>query len=140
MAVMCPYCAQPAQLVTGAEIYPHRMDLERLSFWACFPCGAYVGCHRAGCWLWKNGKKVISDGTVPLGRLANAELRRAKQAAHAAFDPMWTDRGQPRKTAYAWLAFKLGIPVDECHIGEFDVERCRLVVQLCQPAKAQSHN
>ena len=134
MAIKCPYCTQAAQLVTGAEIYRHRPDLAGLNFWACFPCGAYVGCHKAGAWFWKAGKKVISDGTIPLGRLANAELRQAKQAAHAAFDPMWKERGQPRKTAYAWLAFKLGIPEADCHIGEFDVERCRLVVEVCRRA------
>lgn len=130
MAIMCPYCQQPAQLATGAEIYRHRPDLAKLCFWACFPCGAYVGCHKLGAWIWKAGKKVVSDGTIPLGRLANAELRQAKQAAHAAFDPTWKDRGQPRRTAYAWLAHKLGIPVDDCHIGEFDVERCRRVVAI----------
>lgn len=132
----CPYCQQPAQLATGAEIYRNRDDLAALSFWACFPCGAYVGCHKRGAWFYRAGKKVVSDGTEPLGRLANAELRAAKQAAHAAFDPTWMNTGQPRKTAYAWLAHKLGIPVEDCHIGEFDVDRCRLVVEICKREKA----
>lgn len=121
--VTCPYCSKPAQLVTGAVIYAHRPDLHHLKFWQCRPCDAYVGCHKAG-----NG---YGDGSRPLGRLANAELRAAKSRAHAAFDPMWKDGGMPRGKAYAWLARQLGIPKEQCHIGEFDVDTCRRVVELC---------
>ncbi len=72
------------------------------------------------------------DGTQPLGRLANAELRRAKSAAHARFDPIWTEGYKKRRRAYAWLAHELGMDVNCCHIGEFDVEQCRRVVAICE--------
>jgi hypothetical protein len=117
--VHCPYCDRPAELVTGAAIYPHRADLLGKKFWRCESCGAHVGCHDAG----KNG-----DGTVPLGRLANAELRRWKQRAHAAFDPLWKARHMSRRAAYAWLADQLGISVANCHVGMFDVDACKAVV------------
>lgn len=68
--VACDYCGDAAKLVTGKAIYPHRPDLFRLHFWQCEPCGAYVGCHK------KEGGN--GDGTKPLGRIANAELRAAK--------------------------------------------------------------
>lgn len=104
-------------MVSGNVIYPHRSDLFYKRFWLCAPCDAYVGCH---------------EGTErPLGRLANAELRRAKMAAHAVFDPLWRNGHMKRSQAYGWLADQLGIPCTECHIGEFDVDRCRLVVALC---------
>lgn len=73
-------------------------------------------------------KKVVSDGTLPLGRLANAELRQAKRAAHAAFDPLWQSRRMSRRSAYAWLAQQLGIAVEDCHIGMFDTESCQRVI------------
>lgn len=130
MPITCPYCKAEAQLVTGAEIYRHRADLAHLSFWACFPCGAYVGCHKVGAWMYRAGKKIVSDGTLPLGRLANAELRAAKSAAHAAFDPLFKNGGMTRRAAYAWLAHKLGLSDDDCHIGAMDVEQCRLVVEI----------
>jgi hypothetical protein len=121
--VICPYCNRHAELVGGDVIYPHRHDLARKKFWLCTPCVAYVGCH------------VDGDGTKPLGRLANAELRAAKQAAHAAFDPLWSEgrhnRPYKRKAAYAWLAEQLGIDRKRCHIGEFDVETCERVVAIC---------
>lgn len=119
----CDYCGNPAKLVTGEAIYPHRPDLYHLHFWQCEPCGAYVGCHK------KEGGN--GDGTKPLGRLANAELRAAKQRAHAAFDPIWRERRMRRHEAYGWLAAKLGISKADCHIGWMDDEQLRRVVTVC---------
>lgn len=127
-ATACPYCQRNAALVSGAKIYPHRPDLFGLKFWCCDPCGAYVGCHKQGAWLYVAGKKVVSDGTLPLGRLANAELRRAKSAAHAAFDPLWKSGQMKRREAYSWLAKQLGISFDDCHIGMLDVDGCKAVI------------
>jgi hypothetical protein len=133
-APKCPYCDRPAQLVSGATIYPHRPDLLSLKFWQCAPCEAHVGCHRAGARV----DGVISDGTIPLGRLANAELRRAKSAAHAAFDPLWKSRQMGRREAYAWLAKRLGISQANCHIGMFDVAACKAVVGIVQ-SRGKAH-
>lgn len=132
MAINCDYCDRPAELVSGADIYAHRPDLADKKIWRCLPCGAYVGCHpRAN----KKGRGGQGDGAVPLGRLANAELRRAKMAAHAAFDPLWKSKSMRRKEAYAWLATQLGISVDNCHIGMFDVDGCNAVIQVCSSVK-----
>lgn len=120
--ILCDYCQQPAQLVGGATIYPYRRDLHSLRFWHCSPCGAWVGCH--------------PGTTKPLGRLADAELRIAKMEAHAAFDPRWRakdkkNRPVARTQAYNWLAKQLGIERGQCHIGLFDIETCRRVVEIC---------
>jgi hypothetical protein len=112
----CAYCGKLAALVTGADLYPHRPDLHAKRFWACDPCGAWVGVH---------------PGTVrPLGRLANAELRRAKMRAHAAFDPLWRDGLTDRRSAYSLLADELGISREACHVGYFDAPTCERVVVL----------
>jgi hypothetical protein len=113
----CPYCKKPAECATGADIYLHRPDLSEKKFFVCRPCHAYVGCHAS------TGK--------PLGRLANAELRKLKMAAHAVFDPLWKNGCFSRSAAYAWLSDALGISPDECHIGMFDEEQCRKVVDVC---------
>jgi hypothetical protein len=113
----CPYCNHDAELVTGAVIYPRLPWLHEKLFYSCLPCNAYVGCY---------------DGTVrPLGRLANAELRAAKMAAHAAFDPIWKSRQLTRTAAYRWLARELRIEITDCHIGMFDVDTCKQVVEIC---------
>jgi hypothetical protein len=80
-------------------------------FYSCQPCGAWVGCH---------------PGTVkPLGRLANAELRKAKMHVHAVFDPLWKSGAMSRSEAYRRLSDALGLPASETHVGMFDVETCR---------------
>lgn len=113
----CPYCGKMSDKVGGKEIYPHRPDLYSKVFYQCAPCEAYVGCH---------------PGTDrPMGRLANAELRRAKLQAHGAFDFIWKSGLKTRGSAYKWLARQLGLSKDECHIGLFDVEMCRKVIEIC---------
>lgn len=123
----CPYCGSTAKLVDSAAIYRGRSYGPA---WVCanYPkCDAYVGCH-------PNSEK-------PLGRLADAELRHAKMAAHKAFDRLWkikmkrdgTGKKKARGAGYRWLADQLGIDGDDCHIGMFDVAMCRRVVGACAP-------
>lgn len=121
-APVCPYCGKPARLVGGVEIFPNRTDLHDLNIWSCKPCGARVGCH---------------PGTViPLGTLANADLRRARIEAHGAFDQIWDGRGGTlRSEAYSWLANELGVAVVDCHIGMFSLETCQRVIEICREKK-----
>ena len=114
----CPYCQGTAELVDSHTIYGHGRYPGK--FWACLPCRAWVGTHRN------------SPKHAPLGRLANGELRDAKQMAHSAFDHLWQHHKIPRAEAYAWLAEAMGMPRGKCHIGWMDVEQCRKVAQLCQ--------
>lgn len=114
--VICDYCGEKTQLVAGKEIYLHRPDLYKKNFYICKPCDAYVGCHR--------------NTTKPLGRLANKELRRAKNNAHVVFDPLWKSKKMSRHSAYKWLAEKLQIEPRKCHIGMFDVEMCKRVISV----------
>lgn len=124
---LCDYCHEPTELVTADVIHPHRPDLAERNVYRCVPCGAWVGCH--------------PGTTRPLGRLANAELRAAKSAAHRAFDPLWKrkiqrsacSKSHARKAGYAWLARELGIDPKQCHIGHFDVAMCERVVVICSP-------
>jgi hypothetical protein len=121
--IRCPYCQQPARLVTGDMIYRRRPELKTRAYWQCKPCDAHVGCHEG-----------LPHGR-PFGTLANAELRRARVAAHAAFDPIWKDRAMGRAAAYRWLREQLGIPKRECHIAMFDLAQCARVVELCRPPR-----
>lgn len=123
MLVSCDYCGGNAPLVTGRDVYPHRPDLYHKRFYKCYPCDALVGCH--------------PGTTAPLGRLANAALRKAKMAAHAAFDPLWRNGAGRRSSRYRWLARQLGIRESLCHIGMFDLDMCARVVEVCN-AKRQA--
>lgn len=129
--VKCDYCGKPAALVGGEFIYAHRPDLFSKRFYLCQPCDAYVGCHKGT--------------TEPLGRLANAELRAAKMAAHAVFDPIWQARlaqkqaldpkyskSMARGGRYKKLAELMGMEQKDCHIGFLDVAGCERVVEICK--------
>jgi hypothetical protein len=119
-------------LDSSARIY--GKDYGLIYFCVDYPvCDAYVGVH---------------EGTTePLGRLANKELREWKIKAHAAFDPLWKaklkkrqlEKGEiykkhyARGSGYKWLATQLGIKKEECHIGMFDIDMCKKVVDICMP-------
>jgi hypothetical protein len=131
MAKPCRYCQKPVVLLKhGASGYPYARNWGPV--WACLPCDAWVGCH---------------PGTEKaLGGVANAELRAAKQAAHAAFDPLWRkkilrdkcSKSKARRAGYRWLSEQLGIPYEQTHIGYFDVDQCRRVVEVCTELKRTS--
>lgn len=130
--VVCPYCDRPAELVTGFRIYPGHPRLYDRKYWHCASCDAYVGCHAAD--------SGFGDGTIPLGHLANAELRSWRSRAHDAFDPLWKSRAMRRTEAYAWLAGELGISVANCHIGMFDIDACRNTVEAINRYSKNSSN
>lgn len=138
---ICPYCNGESKLVTGLVIYPGRKDLADLSFYQCAPCDAYVGCHKGT--------------TKPLGRLANAELRKWKSIAHRGFDAIWkgfkerrlegqemtfhypeeavrTPGRMSRGQAYKYLAESMGIEQKDCHIGMFTVQQCKQAYAISQ--------
>ena len=119
--LICPYCGQPPELVTGDILYQHRPELAEKRFWLCQPCNAYVGTH--------------AGTEVPLGTLANRALRKARMQAHQALDPLWQDGSMPRVEVYKWLAVLMGIHRKEAHIALFDEAQCALVVQLVRDRK-----
>jgi hypothetical protein len=125
---ICDYCGNPARLLTSSAGLYRGVDYGPTWYCANGHEAAWVGCHRD------------SKDHAPLGRLANAELRQAKQDAHRVFDRLWRQKMRSgatkhiaRNAAYAWLAQQLGIPQRDCHIGMFDLEQCRRVVDICTP-------
>lgn len=121
----CQHCGTESDLVLGSEIYPARPDLHSKKFWRCPTCEAYVGCH---------------PGTIrALGAPSNAMLRRAKMAAHSAFDPLWKSGEMARSDAYGLLANLLGIPKSKCHIGWMDLETANRVPLVLAAHKNRLH-
>jgi len=125
LAVSCPYCNQLAELHDSSVVYSRSYG----KIWICFACKAWVGTHKD------------SKEHKPLGRLANEELREAKKKAHAVFDPLWkrkhvkdsVPKHEARHAGYSWLASRMEISVNECHIGMFDIHQCQRVVEICKP-------
>jgi hypothetical protein len=119
---ICPYCGKPAELVSEEEWYGRVYDNLGRPRWACRSCDASVGTH--------------PDGS-PLGSLANRELRQARMDAKDHLQQLFPNR----KELYAWLSQQMGLSRRQCHVGMFNLEQCRRVVELCREEnlKRDSH-
>lgn len=111
----CPYCNSNVSLKDSSIIYRGK---SYGNVWICdnYPeCDAYVGVHK--------------ETNEPLGRLANPELREWKKKAHAAFDPIWKNDKSKRDGAYKKLQLLMGLNKDDAHIGKFNVEQCKTLIE-----------
>lgn len=104
--VKCDYCGADVIYTSNAEVYGKEYGNGRC--YKCTVCDAYVGVH--------------TGTNIPLGRLADRELRKLKKECHALFDQVWKGGCINRSKAYAQLAKRLEIPVSDCHFGWFDKE------------------
>jgi len=122
---VCSYCYNKSELVDSAVIYGNDAPFYGMMYY-CRRCNAWVGTHL-------NSEKA-------LGRLADRELRGYKKEAHKYFDNLWRrkmhnskcTKSHARTRAYAWLGKKLGLPKKHTHIGMFDVNLCKKVIELCK--------
>jgi hypothetical protein len=129
--VICPYCKKPAPLVDSALVYG---GTSYGPIYCCKDCDAWVRCHKGT--------------TRRLGRMANAELGKLRTAVHDVFDPVWkrllaarqrTDpsysKNKARTACYTRLAERMGIPLKECHIANFDPDQCRQAIAIIVAGK-----
>lgn len=72
-----------------------------------------------------------------LGILSNKEMRNAKESCHALFDSYWQNGKIKRKAAYNKLADALGIPVEQCHFGYFDMDMLNRAYAIIQSWEAE---
>ncbi|WP_333838779.1 zinc-finger-containing protein [Novosphingobium sp.] len=134
LAKIAPACGEGCEpggvaLASGAVVYPHRPDLAGKWLWRC-RCGAYCGTH---------------PNLFAVGTPAGAATRRAREEAHAAFDPLWRRRAEisglkpnvARGRGYKWLAQQLGITTKECHIGLMNAAMANRVGEICYGLRSQ---
>ncbi|TCK36433.1 uncharacterized protein DUF3268 [Paraburkholderia sp. BL8N3] len=123
----CDYCGAPAALVrAGDESYPYRDDHGPL--WLCSPCQAWIGIFPR------------STRHVPLGRLADANLRDLKAKLHAALEPLVQAKVrrdgcnvfEARSRGYRWLAQQLGIDPAKGSIHSLDAGECERAIAVVE--------
>ena len=86
----------------------------------CTSCGAYVGTH-------------VPRPRESLGLLADARMRKGKRMCHDLFDQKWKGKEhghKKRAAAYKWLAGEMGIPIEDCHFGYFNLEQLRAAYRI----------
>ncbi len=115
--LLCPYCLNLTEYVDSSIIYGKSYGMIYL----CKRCDAYVGVHRGT--------------SKALGRLADKKLRHWKKEAHKYFDNIWMRKkcSGARVQGYKWLTCELDIQESLCHIGMFDIDRCKKAVEICRP-------
>ena len=110
---VCNICGGNVVFISNAEIYGSEYGSGRCYF--CTSCGAYTGTHRP-------------RPREALGLLADAQMRKGKIMCHNLFDSLWRNKPKAqkkRRDLYSWLAVQMGIPVEECHFGWFDLSQLR---------------
>ena len=117
---ICDYCGSPVIFTSNAEVYGREFGNGKC--YKCTGCDSFVGTH--------NGTEI------PLGRLANKELRELKKKCHALFDPVWKNsKNIKRDKAYGRLANILNISADACHFGWFDKEMLLRCINIMSDKK-----
>jgi hypothetical protein len=119
--VTCRYCDSRVFIAHHKEVYGGLSFGSWPYVYLCESCGAYVGLH---------------DGTdLPLGTLADAQLRESRKVNKRAFQSLLSIMamdGVKRTQVYEWLAEKMEIPASECHWGWFEFEQCEMAGKMCR--------
>jgi hypothetical protein len=118
--VKCPYCGKDASLVHASVMYRNKSQ-RWLWYCGCVPGGAIVGCHDVS--------------TVPLGTLANQELRQLRILVHRHLDTLWQSNKLTRNDTYRILAKKLKLKHKNCHIAMFNIDQCNNAIHVISELK-----
>lgn len=122
---ICNLCGGKVIYISNSRVYGREYGSGKC--YLCTKCGAYVGTHKP------RPKEA-------LGILANVQMRTGKKMCHAIFDSKW--KGKPkahkkRKDLYCWLAKMMGISVNDCHFGYFDLKQLRQAYKILLKIKDQ---
>ena len=111
----CPYCGAPVVLKSADGIYRDNSNNTMLYVCARYPvCDAYVRTH--------------PGTTIPVGEMANGQLRALRRTAHRYFDQLHQSGYMSKKEAYRWLAATISAPLSQAHIGYLGEYYCRQVI------------
>lgn len=111
----CPYCGAHVIYRSADGIYRDNQNHTMLYVCSRYPeCDAYVRVHA--------GTKI------PVGSLANPELRKLRRLAHQQFNRLYESGYMSKRDAYQWLADLIDAPMSEAHIGHMGEYYCKLVI------------
>jgi hypothetical protein len=114
---VCRYDGAPVEILHHVEVYG-RVYGEWPWMYVCTECEARCGMH--------------PFTAIPLGTIADDELRKVRTSCKPVFERLWKSGRMDRSKAYAWLAKQLGIDVEACHWGLFEVDTCLRARDLCR--------
>lgn len=112
----CPYCGSSVVYRSADGIY--RSNAKGTMLYVCsnYPeCDAYVRVH--------------AGTNIPVGSMANQELRTLRRKAHHYFDQLYRSGYMSKQDAYQWLAALIMVPLSEAHIGYLGEYYCKQVIE-----------
>lgn len=118
--IRCPYCGSQATLHPADYVYGKSAIPGNLLY-VCdrYPaCDAYVGAHQ--------------KTKLPMGSLANGDLRHKRIEAHRSFNWLWTSGLMTKSQAYRWMQAKLGLSDSQAHIAKFSAYMCDQLICICR--------
>lgn len=117
--IRCPYCGAKATLRPSSAVYGDHAKTDGYLY-VCdrYPkCDAYVAAHR--------------KTKLPMGTLANGDLRHKRIEAHKVFDQMWKSGLMTKWQAYKWLQGKFALNDSQAHIAKFSEYMCNQLINTC---------
>ncbi len=120
--IYCPYCGAKATLRPARAVYGDAAKTDGYLY-VCdrYPeCDSYVGAHKTT--------------KLPMGTLANGNLRHKRIEAHKAFDWMWKSGLMKKWQAYKWMQGKLALTDEQAHIAKFSEYMCDQLIAECERA------
>ena len=120
-AMRCPYCGSTVIYRSAEGIYRDNSRGTMLYVCSNYPeCDAYVRTH--------------AGTRIPVGTMANHELRNLRNTAHHYFDQLYRSGMMTKQEAYLWLANLISAPLSQAHIGYLGEYYCKLVIEESQKA------
>ena len=112
----CPYCGSPVVYRSADGIYRDNSKGTMLYVCSRYPeCDSYVRAH--------------TGTNIPVGSMANHELRTLRRTAHHYFDQLYESGYMSKQDAYQWLADLIVAPLSEAHIGYLGEYYCKQVIE-----------
>ena len=123
--IHCPNCGAKAALHPASFVYGNdRGTYKYLYVCDRYPaCNSYVAAHRTT--------------RLPLGSLADGDLRHKRILAHHALHSVQAQLGMNRDQSYRWLQTQMGLPGDQVHIAKCGDYRCEQIIRICENATAR---
>lgn len=115
-SMRCPYCGGTVVYRSADGIYHDNSKGMMLYVCSNYPeCDSYVRVH--------------AGTNIPVGSLANHELRSLRRTAHHYFDQLHESGFMSKQDAYQWLADLMCAPLSEAHIGHLGEYYCKQVIE-----------
>lgn len=124
--IRCPYCGAQAALRPSSAVYGRKATPgEYLYVCSRYPaCDSYVGVHK--------------KSMLPMGTLANGDLRNTRIRAHQSFDRIWKYKIMEKWQAYQWLQDKFALNSEQAHIAKFSEYMCCQLMSACDEVIANN--